>query len=76
MTPDIVLVLGILLVATVLLVTEKIPMEVTALLVLGAVALTDLVRPVEALAGFRNSAVVTVWSAGRSGSSISARNTD
>ena len=61
MTPDIMLVLGILFVATVLLITEKIPMEVTALLVLGTVALTNLVRPLEALAGFSNPAVVTVW---------------
>jgi di/tricarboxylate transporter len=61
MTPDITLVLGILSVAMVLLVTEKIPMEVTALLVLGVVALTNLVSPVEALAGFSNPAVVTVW---------------
>ena len=48
MTPDILAVLGILLVAVILLVTEKIPLEVTALLVLGGVALTGLVRPVEA----------------------------
>lgn len=61
MTPDIILVLGILFAAMVLLVTEKIPMEVTALLVLGVVALTELVSPVEALAGFSNPAVVTVW---------------
>jgi len=61
MTPDIVLVLGILITAMVLLVTEWIPMEVTALLVLGVVALTELVSPVEALAGFSNPAVVTVW---------------
>lgn len=36
-------------------------MEVTALLSLGAVSLTGLVTPVEALAGFSNPAVVTVW---------------
>lgn len=61
MTPEIVLVLSILFIAMVLLVTEKIPMEVTALLVLGTVALTGLVRPVDALSGFSNPAVVTVW---------------
>ena len=61
MTPDIILVLGILFAAMLLLITEKIPMEVTALLVLGVVALTELVSPVEALAGFSNPAVVTVW---------------
>ena len=61
MTPDIALVLSILAVAIVFLITEWIPLEVTALLVLGAVALTGLVSPVEALAGFSNPAVITVW---------------
>ena len=42
MTPDIILILSILTIAVVLLVTEWIPMEVTALLSLGAVALTGL----------------------------------
>jgi di/tricarboxylate transporter len=60
-TPEIVLVLSLLAGAIVLLISEWIPMEVTALLVLGAVALTGLVTPVEALAGFSNPAVITVW---------------
>jgi len=60
-TPDIALVLTLLAAAVVLLITEWIPMEVTALLALGAVALTGLVSPVEALSGFSNPAVVTVW---------------
>jgi len=61
LTPEIALVFTILAAAVVLLITEWIPMEVTALLSLGAVALTGLVTPVEALAGFSNPAVVTVW---------------
>ena len=61
MTPEIMLVLFILVVAVVLLITEWIPMEVTALLSLGAVTLTGLVTPAEALSGFSNPAVVTVW---------------
>ena len=61
MTPDVVLVFSILAVSVLLLVTEWIPMEVTALLSLGAVALTGLVSPVQALSGFSNPAVVTVW---------------
>ena len=61
MTLDILLVLSILAIAVVFLVTEWIQMEVTALLSLGAVALTGLVSPVEALSGFSNPAVVTVW---------------
>ncbi|MCU0556993.1 MAG: SLC13 family permease, partial [Desulfobacterales bacterium] len=61
MTYPIAMVLSILAVAVVFLVTEWIPMEVTALLVLGAVAVSGLVEPIDALAGFSNPAVVTVW---------------
>ena len=61
MTPDILLVFFILAASVVFLITEWIPMEVTALLSLGAVALTGLVTPVEALSGFSNPAVITIW---------------
>lgn len=61
MTLQIVLVLSILIVAVVFLITEWFPLEVTALLVLGSLAITDLVSPGDALAGFSNPAVVTVW---------------
>lgn len=55
------LVLVILSLATLLLVTEWVPMEATALLTLGAVAVAGLVEPHEAVAGFSNPAVVTIW---------------
>jgi len=61
MTPEIILVLSILVAAVFLLVTEWVPMEVVALLVLGASAITGLVTPSEALAGCSNPAVITVW---------------
>ena len=61
MTPEILLVLAILAAAVVLLITEWIPVEVTALLALGVVAVTGLVKPAESLAGFSNPAVVTIW---------------
>lgn len=61
MTPEIGLVFSILAVVVVVLVTEWMPLEVLALLVLGVLALTGLVSPVEALAGFSNPAVVTIW---------------
>ncbi|MDJ0665948.1 MAG: SLC13 family permease [Desulfobacterales bacterium] len=61
MTTEIATVFTILGVSVIFLVTEWIPMEVTALLVLGVVALTGLVTPNDALAGFSNPAVVTVW---------------
>jgi di/tricarboxylate transporter len=61
MTPEIILVLSMLVVAVIFLITEWIPMEVTALLSLGAVTLTGLVKPADALSGFSNPAVITIW---------------
>ncbi|WP_045214080.1 SLC13 family permease [Desulfonatronovibrio magnus] len=61
MTFEIVLVLIILIAAVFLLVTEWVPMEATALLVLSSLAITGLVSYSDALAGFSSSAVVTVW---------------
>ena len=61
MTTEIAIVLFILGVSVVFLISEWIPMEVTALLVLGSVALTGLVSPRQALAGFSNPAVITIW---------------
>lgn len=61
MTPDILLITGILIIVFAVLVTELIPLEVLALLVLGTLAVTGLVSPVDALAGFSNPAVVTIW---------------
>ena len=61
MTYEIALVLIILGVSLVLFVTEWVRMDVVALLVLGATALTGVVGPREALAGFSNPAVITVW---------------
>lgn len=61
MTPQIALTLIILLLAAILFITERLRMDVVALLVLGSLALTGLVTPAEALSGFSNPAVVTVW---------------
>lgn len=61
MTPEILLVFGILVVVIVVLVTEVMPLEVLSMLVLGVLAITGLVTPTEALAGFSNPAVVTIW---------------
>ncbi len=62
MTLEIAAVLTILAIALVLFITEKLRMDVVALLVLSALAVSGLVTPTEALAGFSNPAVVTVWS--------------
>jgi di/tricarboxylate transporter len=58
---DIGLVLAILAVSLVLFVTEKIRMDLIALMVLGTLVLTGLVTPPEAVAGFSNPAVIAVW---------------
>ncbi len=61
MTLQIALVLFILGAAVLFLVTEWVPMEVVALLVMGSLAVTGLVTPTDALKGFSNPAVITVW---------------
>lgn len=60
MTYDIILVLCILIGAVALFVSEKLPIDVVALLVLGAVLGTGLVSAREAVSGFSNYATVTV----------------
>jgi di/tricarboxylate transporter len=61
LTTDIATVFGILLVAVVLFVTEQVRVDIVALTVLVALALTNLVTPSEAMSGFANLAVITVW---------------
>jgi di/tricarboxylate transporter len=61
MTTEIAIVLSILAIAVILFVTERLSVDLVALLVLGSLALTGLVTPAEALSGFSSPAVVTVW---------------
>ena len=61
MTLEIIIVLCILSVSIVLFITEWVRMDVIALLVLWSLAIFNLVSPAEALSGFSNPAVVTVW---------------
>lgn len=61
MTPQIALTLAIIAGALVLFGTEKLRVDVIALMVLLTVALTGLVGPEEVFAGFSNPAVITVW---------------
>jgi len=61
MTPDIAIVLTILILAIILFITEWVPMDVVALMVLGSLALTGIINPGEAFSGFSSPAVVTVW---------------
>jgi di/tricarboxylate transporter len=55
------LVLGILAVAVVLFVSEKLRVDVVAMMVLVALVLTGLVTVEEAFSGFASPAVITVW---------------
>lgn len=61
MTPDIALTLGIILMAIILFATEKLRVDLIALVVLLAVSLTGLVSKEEVFQGFANSAVITIW---------------
>jgi di/tricarboxylate transporter len=61
LSPQIIAVLAILAIAVLLFITERIRMDLIALLVMASLALTGLVTPAEALSGFSNPAVVTVW---------------
>lgn len=60
MTPEIAWVLAIAVGAMVLFITERLRMDIVAMLVLVALAVPGLVGPAEALSGFSNQATVTV----------------
>ncbi len=61
MTPQIALVLAVLGLALFLFVTEKVRADLVALIVLCLLGITGLVTPTQALEGFSNPAVVTIW---------------
>ena len=60
MTPQIAIVLGLLLVALVLFSTERIPIEVVSILLVMALVLTNTLTASEAFAGFGNDIVITI----------------
>jgi len=60
-TPELALTLGIILMAIILFATEKLRVDVIALLVLLAVSITGLVSKEEVFLGFANPAVITIW---------------
>jgi di/tricarboxylate transporter len=61
MNTDMLVTFAILAVATLFFITEWLRADVVALLVLVAAVVGGLVTPQEAIAGFGNSAVVTIW---------------
>jgi di/tricarboxylate transporter len=60
MTPQIAIVLGLLVVALVLFGTERIPLEIVAILLVMALVLTNTLTAAEAFAGFGNDIVITI----------------
>lgn len=61
MTLQIALTLSIVGMAIVLFATEKLRVDIVALIVLLSVAVTGLIGPEDVFAGFSNPAVITVW---------------
>jgi di/tricarboxylate transporter len=61
MTFDIGLTLGIILMALVLFATEKLRVDLIALIVLLLVSITGLVPKEDVFSGFANPAVITIW---------------
>jgi len=61
MTLEIAIVFAITALAVLLFITERVRVDLVALLVMVSLALTGILTPVEALSGFSNAAVVTVW---------------
>ncbi|MDX1392202.1 MAG: SLC13 family permease, partial [Rheinheimera sp.] len=61
MTLEIALVLALLFAALLCFITQWLRMDVVALLVLCLLVLLQLVSPLEAISGFSNPAVITVW---------------
>lgn len=60
MTPDLWITLIVLVGAVVLFVSEKLPVDVVALLILGSLLVFGVVSPGEALSGFSSPATITV----------------
>jgi len=61
MTPEIALTLAIILMAILLFATEKLRVDLVALLVLLTVSITGLVSKEDVFLGFANPAVITIW---------------
>lgn len=60
MTVDIAIVIAIVVGAAVLFATEKLPVDMTAILVMAVLLLSGIITPEEGISGFSNTATVTV----------------
>jgi di/tricarboxylate transporter len=62
LTPDIIIVLAVLILAVVLFATERLPVDVVALIIMATLIVSGVLRPEQGVAGFSNPATVTVAS--------------
>ena len=60
MNLEIALVLGLALSAIILFATERFPVDLTAMILMGAMLLSGIITPEDAIGGFSNPATVTV----------------
>lgn len=60
MNGEVIFVIAVLLLAVYLFITEKLPVDLVALLVMALLLVSSIVTPSEGLAGFSNSATITV----------------
>ncbi|MHB8708364.1 MAG: SLC13 family permease [Desulfuromonadales bacterium] len=60
MTMEIFLVLGLVVSGVILFATERLPVDLTAMILMGTMLLSGLITPQEAIGGFSNPATVTV----------------
>lgn len=60
MTPDMLTVLGVIILAVFLFASEKLSVDLTAILVMAILLVTGIVSPLEGLSGFSNAATVTI----------------
>lgn len=60
MTIDMLTVLAVIIVAIILFATEKLSVDLTALIIMGVLLLSGIITPREGVSGFSNSATVTV----------------
>jgi len=60
MTTEMVIVFCVIILAVFLFATEKIPVDLTALIVMGILLLSKIITPSEGISGFSNTATITV----------------
>jgi di/tricarboxylate transporter len=60
MTIEIALVLGLVVSAVILFATERLPVDLTAMILMGTMLLSGIITPQDAIGGFSNPATVTV----------------